>query len=66
MTINAEPSPELKALLERVDAAMRQVGGLVLELQQSRTHRMRMLEVGKELTPRPFHRRHSRWDADGR
>jgi len=57
MTISAEPSPELKALLERVDAAKRQVGGLVLELQQSRTHRMRMLEVGKELTPRPFHRR---------
>ena len=57
MTSKAELSPKLKSLLERVDAAIREVAGLVSELQRSRPHRIRMVEVGKELAPRPFDRR---------
>jgi hypothetical protein len=38
---------DLKVLIERVDTVLREASGLLADLQLSRTHRMRMVEIGQ-------------------
>jgi len=47
MPAKSELNPDLKVLIERVDTVLREASGLLADLQLSRTHRMRMVEIGQ-------------------